>query len=220
MPSDNSPRPLPFALTYQGTWRTLVNNLGFSEDKAKEIEKGYHELYAVSDQYIQNRLMQASQDGYVDAAFGLRVRTPLLKQVIFGSTHIPYEAAAEGRTAGNAMGQSYSLLNNRAAVEFMQKVWNSKYRYDIKPIALIHDAIYILIRDDIEIVKWANKELIKSMQWQELPELQHDVVKLGANLDIFWPHWGNGITLPNDADITSIREICNKAKEDYLSESK
>ena len=102
----------------------------------------------------------------------------------------------------------------------MQKVWNSKYRYDIKPIALIHDAIYILIRDDIEIVKWANKELIKSMQWQELPELQHDVVKLGANLDIFWPHWGNGITLPNDTDITSIREICNKAKEDYLSESK
>ncbi len=219
MPSDNSPRPLPFALTYQGTWRTLVNNLGFSEDKAKEIEKGYHTLYRISDEYIQSRLQQASIDGYVDVAFGLRVRTPLLKQVIFGSKHIPYEAAAEARTVGNAMGQSYGLLNNRAAVEFMQKVWNSPYRLDIKPVALIHDAIYLLIRDDIKIVEWVNRELIKSMQWQELPELQHDVVKLGAALDLFWPDWGHPITLPNDADEPEIIRICRKAKEEHLKVS-
>ena len=37
---------------------------------AKEIEKGYHELYKVSDQYVQDRLKQASKDGYVEVAFG------------------------------------------------------------------------------------------------------------------------------------------------------
>ena len=197
-----------FALTYQGTWHTLVNNLGFPEDKAKSIEQGYHDLYKVSDDYVKERLKQAAKDGFVEVAFGLRVRTPLIKQVVWGGKGMPYEAAAEGRTAGNALGQSYGLLNNRAAVEFMQKVWASKYRYDIKPVALIHDAIYILIRNDVEIVEWANRELIKSMQWQELPEIQHPTVKLGAALDLFHPDWAHATTLPNNADRETILNMC------------
>ena len=208
-----------FALTYQGTAHTLVTNLGWSWEKAERIEANYHELYKVSDDYIQGRLKQAAKDGFVEVAFGLRVRTPLLKQVVFGSSRMPYEAAAEGRTAGNAMGQSYGLLNNRAAVEFMQKVWASKYRYDIKPIALIHDAIYILIRDDIEVVEWANRELIKSMQWQELPEIQHDTVKLGAALDIFWPSWAQATTLPNGADQATIRSLCAATRTNVLKKA-
>lgn len=201
-----------FALTYQGTAYTLMSNLGWSREKAEAVEANYHQLYQVSDQYIQDRLKQASKDGFVEVAFGLRVRTPLLKQIIFGGSKVPYEAAAEGRTAGNAMGQSYGLLNNRAAVDFWQKVWASKYRYDILPSALIHDAIYCLIKDDIEVVEWANRELIKSMQWQELPEIKHDQVKLGAALDLFWPDWAHPITLPNEATREEIFKECSKAK--------
>ena len=208
-------KPGTFALTYQGTAYTLQSNLGWSREKALAVEANYHELYKVSDEYIQNRLKQASKDGFVEVAFGLRVRTPLLGQVVYGSRSMPYEAAAEGRTAGNAMGQSYGLLNNRAAVEFWQKVWASPYRHDILPCALIHDAIYPLIRDDIEVVAWANRELIKSMRWQELPEIQHDTVKLGAALDIFWPDWAHPITLPNDASQEEILQVCLKAKADY-----
>lgn len=204
-----------FALTYQGTYHTLMTNEGWDEEKAKRIEARYHELYQVSDEYIQTRLQQASKDGYVEVAFGLRVRTPLLSQVVFGAKGMPYEAAAEGRTAGNAMGQSYGLLNNRAAVDFMKKVWASPYRLDIKPIALIHDSIYLLIRDDVNIVEWANRELIISMKWQELPELHHPVVKLGANLDLFWPNWSNAITLPNNASAIEIRALANIAKDEY-----
>lgn len=201
-------KPGTFALTYQGTAYTLMSNLGWSEEKAKRIEAGYHELYKVSDQYVQARLNQASKDGFVTVAFGLRVRTPLLKQVIYGSKKMPYEAAAEGRTAGNALGQSYGLLNNRAAVAFFKKVWASKYRTDILPVALIHDAIYILIRNDVEVVAWANTHLIKEMQWQELPEIQHPTVKLGAALDLFWPSWAEATTIPNDSTEKEIIDLC------------
>lgn len=201
-----------FALTYQGTYHTLMVNEGWDKEKAQQIEAKYHELYAVSDAYIAKRLEQATKDGFVTVAFGLRVRTPLLAQVVWGGPKMPYEASAEGRTAGNAMGQSYGLLNNRAAVEFFQKVWASPYRLDIKPVALIHDAIYILVRDRVDIVEWANRELITSMQWQELPEIQHQTVKLGAALDIFWPSWANATTLPNNADQAKIIEICSVTK--------
>lgn len=205
-----------FALTYQGTWHTLVANLGLEKEKAQSIEANYHELYKVSDEYTEKRLHQASKDGYVTVAFGLRVRTPLLSQVVWGSSKVPFEALAEGRTAGNALGQSYGLLNNRAAVDFFRKVWASKYRLDVKPVGLIHDAIYILVRDDIEVVHWVNQELIKSMQWQELPELQHATVKLGAALDIFWPSWANATTIPNNANRETIINICNATKGEIL----
>jgi DNA polymerase-1 len=62
----------------------------------------------------------------------------------------------------------------------------------------------------VEVVEFANRELIKSMQWQELPEIQHPTVKLGAALDIFYPDWAHAITLPNKADQKTIMELCSK----------
>lgn len=201
-----------FLLTYGGSYLGLMGNLGWDKEKALKIETNYHELYKESDEYVQDKLKQASIDGYLTVAFGLRVRTPLLKQVVWGGPKMPSEAAAEGRTAGNALGQSYGLLNNRAAVAFFKKVWDSPYRTKILPVALVHDAIYILMEDSVEVVQWANKNLIDEMKWQELPELEHPTVKLGANLDLFWPSWVNGITLPNNASHEDILKLCAEAR--------
>ena len=202
-----------FLLTYGGSWRGLVKNLGWDEDKAKLIEQRYHELYKVSDEYVAKRLEQAAKSGYVEVAFGLRVRTPLLGQVAWGSSKVPYEAQAEGRTAGNALGQSYGLLNNRACNAFMEAVWNSPYRYDIKPVAMIHDAIYIMVRDDVEVLEFANRELVKAMSWQDLPEIQHDEVKLGAQLDIFYPTWNKAVHLPIGANQEELLRVCKEHQE-------
>lgn len=197
-----------FALTYQGTFSTLMRNLGWTEAKAKRIEKNFHELYVKSTEYIMDRLHQATHDGYVTVAFGLRLRTPMLGRSVLGLDCTPKEVAAEGRTAGNAMGQSYGLLNNRAAAAFMKRVHASPFRYDIKPVALIHDAIYILIRNDPAVVEFANRVLIEEMSWQELPELHHDTVKIGAALDLFYPNWATPVTLPVNADIPTIKAVC------------
>lgn len=206
-----------FLLTYGGTYHGMMSNLGWPEDKAKAIEANYHDLYKVSDEYVAERLKQAAKDGYVEVAFGLRVRTPLLAQVLWGGPRVPYAAQAEGRTAGNALGQSYGLLNNRAANAFMAKVWASPYRYDILPVALIHDSIYLIIRDRTDVVEWVNNNLIQEMRWQELPEIQHDQVKLGAALDIFWPDWAHPVTLPNDCDRDKIVEVCTKHRQENLN---
>jgi DNA polymerase-1 len=206
-----------FALTYQGTHHTLMKNLGWPQEKAQRIELNYHQMYVVSDQYVQSKLKDATITGHVTVAFGLRVRTPLLGQTIWGAARTPYQAAAEGRTAGNALGQSYCMLTSRSMIDFMQKVWASPYRLDIKPCAMIHDANYVLFREDPDIAEWVNRELILSMQWQKLPEIQHPTVKLGAALEIFWPSWANPITLPNNATADEIVVVCMKGKHDYLN---
>lgn len=189
-----------FALTYQGTWITLVRNLGFEEAQAKQLEIKYHVLYAVSDQWIQAKLDQAAKDGYITAAFGLRVRTPLLEQVIRGNSKTPHEAEAEGRSAGNALGQSWCLLTNRASVEFMGKVRSGPYRLDIRPCAHIHDAQYFLIREDMATLLYANTHLVKAVEWQEHPDIRHPDVHLGGVFSIFWPSWVHDIEIPNGAD--------------------
>lgn len=202
-------KPITFALTYQGTWRTLVANLGIPEQQAMQIENRYHELYKESDEWVRKHLKDAENNGYVECAFGLKVRTPILAKSLMGSKFTPKEAAAESRTAGNALGQSWCLLNCRAANEVMEKVWNSPYKTDILPVAQIHDALYFFVKDDLDVLVWFNKVLIEAMEWQEDPVIAHDEVKLGGDLEIFWPDWSHGIEIPNNAtkeDIVRILE--------------
>lgn len=201
-----------FALTYQGTWHALVNDIGMSEEEAKSIEKNYHIMYKHSDDWVQDKLILASKQGYVTLAFGLRLRTPILHQALLNKRSTPYAAQAESRTAGNALGQSYGLLNNRSAIEFHKRLLASPYKYSIKPIAHIHDAQYFIIEDTVGCVKWFNDNLIECMQWQELPEIQHDGVKLGGSVDLFYPNWSNGITLPNKASKCLILDIARRNK--------
>lgn len=193
-----------FALTYDGTYNTLITGSGFDMVTAKQIEARYHELYKVSDEWVASKLDEACRTGYVTVAFGLRVRTPLLKQVIRKTSKTPYEAEAEGRSAGNALGQSWCLLNSRAASEFMGNVRSSKFRLDIRPASHIHDAQYYMIRDDIDAILYTNKHLVKAVQWQEHPDIAHDEVKLGGELSIFHPTWAEEYTIPNGASADEI----------------
>ena len=202
-----------FALTYQGTYRTLMTNCGFSEAKARMIEEKYHALYVVSDQWVAAKLDQAMKDGFITAAFGLRLRTPLLKQVIRGTRKTPHEAEAEGRTAGNALGQSWCLLNSRAGSEFMGKVRKSQFRLDIKPCAQIHDAQYFLIKDNIEAIMYANEHVVKACEWQNHPDIWHPDVKLGGEFSIFYPTWDKELGIPNNASADQIYQAVQKHME-------
>ncbi|TKW65167.1 MAG: hypothetical protein DI616_15685 [Paracoccus denitrificans] len=193
----------------------MMKQLGWDKEKALQVEERYHSLYKHSDDYIAARIQQACKDGYVEVAFGLRVRTPMLGRSILGTKVTPYEAAAEGRTVGNAMGQSYGLLNNRAAIAFMEKVYASPYRYDVMPICLIHDSIYLLVKNDLATLEWVNRELTTAMSWQDLPEIDHPTVKLGAEMDIHYVNWAQPITIPADADQATIARICAEGKKKY-----
>lgn len=200
-----------FLLTYGGTYMGLMKNCGFSEEKAKTTEKRYHDLYVVSDMWVQAKLDEAAKTGYVTAAFGLRVRTPLLAQVLRGTCKTPYEAEAEGRTAGNALGQSWCLLNNRAGSEFMRKVRTSEFRLDIRPCIHIHDAQYFMIRDNMDTLQYTNKHLVEAVNWQDHPDIAHPEVGLGGELSLFYPTWANEIEIPNHATPEEVHQIIQKA---------
>lgn len=205
---------ITFALTYQGTWRTLVSKFNIPEAEAKLIEQRYHELYKESDDWVKAKLDQAAIDGYITCAFGLKLRTPLLKNALTVGNHALPEALAELRTAGNALGQSWCLLNCRSSVEVMEKVWASPYSTGILPVCQIHDALYFFVKDDLEVLTWFNKVLIKAMEWQEAKEIAHPQVKLGGDLEIFYPNWAHGIEIPNNASKEEIIKTIKDSQND------
>lgn len=213
-PAERQDSKVPtFSLTYAGTYITIMASCGFTKELAQQIERNYHVLYSHSDQWVADKLDAATRDGYITVAFGLRVRTPLLAQVIRGTKNTPHEANAEGRTAGNALGQSWCLLNSRAGSEFMGRVRRERYRLDIKPCAQIHDANYLLIRDDLEVLQYTNKYLVAASEWQDHDDIRHPDVGLGGEVSIFYPDWSKECVIPNHATTEIIQEKISKHME-------
>lgn len=128
-------KPCGFLLQYGGTDAGLQKNLGFSKEDAIQIYNGYCKLYAKTIEWTNARIDQAKIDGYVTTGFGLRVRTPLLKGAIGDLSGIQ---AAESRTAGNALGQGWGVLNDRAMNEVLEEVDRLGLTEDILPAGKVH----------------------------------------------------------------------------------
>jgi DNA polymerase-1 len=198
-----------------------MKNCGFSEEVAKDIEKNYHELYEVADQWAADLIEKAKTCGYIPMAFGARIRTPLLKRSVVGTNvKMTYGATKEGRSAGNAATQSYCVLTLRALNEFMGRVWSSEYRYTVQPAITIYDSLYFMVPNSAKAVKWVNDNLIECMAWDDLPELKHPVVKISSALDVFWPNWSNAIGIPVKASESTIKAICKDATIKHKKEHK
>jgi DNA polymerase-1 len=151
---------------------------------------------------------ECAKNGYATVAFGLRVRTPMMAKSILGTSVTPYAVAAEGRTVGNAYGQSWGLLNSRAGNEVMGKVWTSSHALNIRPCAQIHDALYFLVLDDdMETLTYLNGIVGEAMAWQDHPAIRHEQVHLSGELDVFYPSWKDDFTLPNGASKEEIIQI-------------
>ena len=194
-------KPVTFALQYKAVPITLVNNSGFSLEEATAIWNNYHKLYKVSTQYTEDRIKRASKDGYITIAFGLRLRTPLLAKCVYGASNTPYIVEEEARTVGNAISQSWGLLNNRAANEVaaeLEKPENRWLRENIRPIAHIHDAQYYVVTGNTEVLAELNKLLQHAVNWNDHPEIYHPEVGLGGNLSIFYPNWACELELPTE----------------------
>ena len=205
-----------FAMTYEGTPFTLEVSCGFTKPEAKQIYDRYHELYKVSDDWMDQKIDEASLTGYATLAFGLKLRCPVLKKTILGSKYTPHQASAERRTVANAVGgQSYGLLNSRAGVAFQELTLQSEHRFNIKPCAHIHDAQYFLVKNNYSTIKWVNDNLVPCVEWQDLPELQRADVKLTGNLGIFHPTWANEIELNHNISNQEIYETMVKGMEKY-----
>ncbi len=202
-------KPCTFALQYGGSWHTLVKNLGLVPKEAKKIENNYHELYKESDIWTENQIKFANENSYVQCAFGLRLRTPILGRTIRTKTTNLSIADKEARSAVNAITQSWGMLINRTAIAVIDKIIYSDWYDKIYPINTIHDSIYFIFKNDLKTIQWLNNTLIKEMQWNDHSSIKSTDVPMRAELSI-GKNWLSQYILPNDASTEEIITIRNK----------
>lgn len=195
-----------FALQYSGTAYTLHKRSGFPMDQAEQIEKAFHELYKVSDAFADRNKRHMEEHGYVNCAFGLKLRTPIIQQCIMGNSKTPYAAEAEVRSANNAVTQSWGMLLNRCVIATNKRIEQADMHTSILPINMIHDAAYFLVKADVESVKFLNDVLIEEMEWNDDPLIKSNDVPMRAVLEI-GKSWDALKALPNKATEEIINEI-------------
>lgn len=203
-----------FLLTYQGGVGAMVANFGIPRDKAERIYNAYHSSYDMASKAINDQLEIARDTGYVIGAFGVRIRTPLMKATRHSSASTrPYAVRKEEKTAGNALGQSYCKITDRNAIDMGRRIVRDGLQEDILLSMLIHDALYYYVKDDPVIIEYANRNLVDAFSWQNLPELQHPVVKLSGTMDIFYPNWTVSKSVSKTASVDEVTQILNSLKD-------
>lgn len=200
-------KPATFLLQYLGTAYGLRLNCGFTADKALAIERNYHDLYKISDDWLQAKLGEAADKGYAEVAFGLRVHCTAISKSILNSKYTPKIVQKHIRTIGNAIGgQSYGQITVDAGMKFLERVYAQGLEHRVQLSMTIHDALYPIWDDCPELTKWVNDNLIECMEdLSELPELKGDIPII-SDLEYFSPSWAKCKPLPKFGSLEQIKE--------------
>ena len=198
-------KPISFLKQYGGGASKIQKVMKCSAARASEINDAYDDLYRVSLRFNARNNDFARANGHVECAWGLKLHTPRI------NSNDQKTQSSEERSSNNAVTQSWGMLMNRAFIEFDQRIEDAGMSEDIKLINTIHDAVYMLIREDAEVVEWANTNLVECMMWQDHEKLESDI-KMSANLEI-GNTWKDQIEFPNKADITYITGVLDTLKE-------
>lgn len=126
-----------FGLQYGIEPSGINRNTGTPIEDSIRIYENYHKAYVKSLEWKENKIKQAYKDGYITTGFGLRVRTPFLKGKPYTRDRKGLEGA-ESRTAGNALGQGWGVLNDRLMNSLMETIDKEGLSLDILPINKIH----------------------------------------------------------------------------------
>lgn len=197
---------ISFALQYGCTKEGLMKNFGLSVTDAERIYERYHSLYKQSLQWKESKIKEAYEKGYVEVAFGLRVRTPALKGKKYTLNRKGYEGI-EARTAGNALGQGWGVLNDRTMNEVLKAIDELGLTEKILPIGKIHDSTYYLVSNEEDVLLKLNELIVKETNWNDHPDIYHPKVGLGGKLQVFKPNWANPITLPENCSKEDLRAL-------------
>ena len=199
-----------FALQYMGTAYTLHKRAGFTMEQATDIEQAFHELYKVSGEFNKKNTQFMEKHGYVECAFGLKLRTPIISQCILGNSRTPHEADKEARSANNAITQSWGMLLNRAMNATNQRIEEAGYSKDILPCNMIHDAGYFIVRNNPHYIKFLNDVLIAEMEWNNNKIIKSKDVLMKATLEI-GNSWDTLVPLNNNAPLKEIHELFTRS---------
>ena len=184
-------------LNYGATEYAVSNSLGITKEEALKIIDGYWKLFKVTKQFIDKSEKFILKNGFIQGAFGLKLRGDL-KNITDDTKY-----ASTLRTMNNMQIQSFGLLLTRALNEFQKRVEEAGLEEEVVLFNSIHDAAYLYIKKDVDIVHWVNENIVECFLWDYDTDW---IVKMGAELEI-GDNLAEVVELPNKASVSEIEKI-------------
>lgn len=190
-----------FGLAYGAYPLKIAKTIKCSIATATEIFENYHNvLYPGITKFREQIVLpNARSKGYSHLGLGCRLYVDDIEK--------------DARTVFNAQSQFWSVLTLITIHRLHNEVEETNRQKDVLVNATIYDAIYGIVKDDTESIKWLNDTICPIM---EEDFLEGQVVRNSANLEI-GDSWADVIELPHNATEEDIQvvlnQINNKEKE-------
>jgi len=146
----------------------------------------YPDITNYRENYVLNTV---KEQGYIHLGLGCRIYSDKPEEDI--------------RTINNATIQFWSIISLLAINELHHRIKENNLEEDIKITSSIYDAIYFEIREDSEIIKWLNKNVVETMT---VEVFKNEIIHNECELDI-GRNWSDVTTLQNNVSIEDIDKI-------------
>lgn len=184
-----------FGLAYGAYPKKIADTIKCSMEVATEIFNNYHNsLYPGITNFRERVIIpNAKRDGYIHMGLGCRMYVDDIEK--------------DSRTLFNSASQFWSILTLIAIHRLHNEM---KERTDIVVNATIYDAIYGIVEDTPESIKWLNDTICPIM---EQDFLENQTVPNEANLEI-GPNWSDMTELPHNCSIEHIQGVIDELRYD------
>lgn len=113
------------------------------------------------------------------------------------------KAESDQRTLNNACSQFWSILTAVAINEIHLRIDEADLQEEIQVTSSIYDSIYFIIKDDPQIIKWLNDNIVPIMEQDYMID---QTIPNEARLEL-GPNWANLTELTEHADIEEISSV-------------
>lgn len=191
-------KPISFGLAYGAFPKKVAATVKIPLDEAEVIFNAYHEeMYPGVTNYRENYVLPtAKAQGYIHLGLGFNIHTE--------------DPDRDIRTLNNATCQFWSILTALTISKLHQLIDDNGLQDDIFITSTIYDSIYFEVREDPEIIKWLNDNIIPIMT-KDFMEGQ--VIPNEADLEI-GPNWAELYTLDHNATADDIKTIMEGFKDE------
>ena len=184
-----------FGLSYGMFPKKLSRKLKSSEDVATQIFNSYHnKLYSGITKFKNQVEKKAKKEGRIHLGLGAYLYVDNIYKSI--------------RSVFNCATQFWAILSLITIEKVMSLVKEQGLEKDIEVVSSIYDSIYFHVRDDANIIKWLNDNLIPIMTKDYLKDI---IVHNTAELECGY-NWADTVAIPNNATLEQIISCQNEAK--------
>ena len=153
-------------------------------------------MYPTITEMRGEALKVAKKQGYVHMGLGARLYSD--------------DIDTDSRTLFNSLSQFWSMLTLISLNELNFRIEETNRENDIVANSTIYDAIYGIVKEDAESIKWLNDNIVPIM---EKDFMDNQIVHNEARLEI-GTSWAKLKELPINATIEEIEEIKGKLNEE------